>query len=287
MTVVVHRVTKQAARYTPAGGVEKCALCRFFAPQGWCGKVVGPVSARGWCKYYSREMVSSGAGYAGTGGGLPAGATLNLNFMTPGTLNPLLTFTRASTGTYFDSTGTMQTAAINAPRWDYDPVSSQLRGVLLEDQSTNVAFPSVVDNVVWIASNGALTLNATVAPDGTNAATLLVDNVTSVAHTAQLTGTFAYVSGTNYAFSIYAKQATARGLQIYTGSGAFGTAYQNFDLAAGVVGAGTNAAGTTIRSVGNGWYRCTLVATATASASTSTFNVCLTNNNNSVHASRC
>ena len=139
MTVVVHRVTKQAARYTPAGGVEKCALCRFFAPQGWCGKVVGPVSPRGWCKYYSREAVQrwSNPGYAGSGGGLPAGATLNLNFMTPGTLDPRITFTRASTGTYFDSTGTMQTAAVNAPRWDYDPVSLQLRGLLLEDQRTN------------------------------------------------------------------------------------------------------------------------------------------------------
>ena len=81
--------------------------------------------------------------------GIPAGATLSLNFLTPGTLDPLLTFTRASTGTYFDATGTMQTAAINAPRWDYDPVSLQLRGLLLEDQRTNVAFPSVVDNTAW------------------------------------------------------------------------------------------------------------------------------------------
>ena len=74
--------------------------------------------------------------------GIPAGATLNLNFLTPGTLDPLLTFTRASTATYFDATGTMQTAAINAPRWDYDPVSLQSRGLLLEDQRTNLLLNS-------------------------------------------------------------------------------------------------------------------------------------------------
>ena len=168
MTVVVHRVTKQAARYTPAGGVEKCALCRFFAPQGWCGKVVGPVSPRGWCKYYSREAVQrwSNPGYAGSGGGLPAGATLNLNFLTPGTLDPLLTFTRTSTGTYFDSGGVMRTAAINAPRWDYDPVSLQLRGLLLEDQRTNLALQSA-NASTWTLSGATVVGSSVVAPDGT------------------------------------------------------------------------------------------------------------------------
>ena len=72
----------------------------------------------------------------------PPGATLSLNFMTPGTLDPRITFTRASAATYIDATGTMQTAAINAPRWDYDPVSLQLRGLLLEDQRTNLLLNS-------------------------------------------------------------------------------------------------------------------------------------------------
>jgi hypothetical protein len=72
----------------------------------------------------------------------PPGATLNLNFMTPGTLDPRITFTRASTATYFDSTGTMQTAAINAPRWDYDPATLLLRGLLMEEARINVLLNS-------------------------------------------------------------------------------------------------------------------------------------------------
>ncbi len=33
----------------------------------------------------------------------------------------IITFTRASTATYFDSTGTLQSAAIDSPRLDYNP----------------------------------------------------------------------------------------------------------------------------------------------------------------------
>ena len=59
--------------------------------------------------------------------------SLSLDFMTPGTLDPRITFTRASTATYTDATGTIQTAAINVPRWDYDPVTHQLKGLLMQD----------------------------------------------------------------------------------------------------------------------------------------------------------
>ena len=68
---------------------------------------------------------------------LPPGASLDLSFMIPGTLDPSITFARASTGTYFDATGTMQTAPTNGPRWDYDPITLALRGLLLEDARTN------------------------------------------------------------------------------------------------------------------------------------------------------
>jgi hypothetical protein len=56
MNVVVHRVSPQQARYTPAGGREKCSFCRFFIAPKWCGHVTGPVSPMGWCKYFSQEM---------------------------------------------------------------------------------------------------------------------------------------------------------------------------------------------------------------------------------------
>jgi hypothetical protein len=60
----------------------------------------------------------------------------SLNFMRPGWLDPGVTFTRASTATYTDATGTIQTAAVNAPRWDY--AGGSLRGLLIEEARTNL-----------------------------------------------------------------------------------------------------------------------------------------------------
>jgi hypothetical protein len=70
------------------------------------------------------------------------GATLDLSFMAPGTLDPNITFTRTSTATYFDVTGTIQTAAANTPRWDYNPSTHALNGLLIEEARTNLLLNS-------------------------------------------------------------------------------------------------------------------------------------------------
>src|SRR5678816_4391057 len=130
-------ISKAAAHYTGAGGREHCSLCRHFSPRrgGRCARVLGDISPMGWCRLFSREMRGLVADASSFNGG--GGPALSLDFMTPGTLDPRITFTRASTGTYFDSAGVMQTAALNAPRWDYNPATLQLRGLLLEDTRTN------------------------------------------------------------------------------------------------------------------------------------------------------
>lgn len=46
-------------------------------------------------------------------------------------------FTRASTATYFDKNGVLQTAAVNEPRFNYDPVTLEFDRMLVEEQKTN------------------------------------------------------------------------------------------------------------------------------------------------------
>lgn len=64
------------------------------------------------------------------------GPSLDISFLS-GSLDRSIVFTRNSTATYFDVNGTMQSAAINAPRFDYDPVSHAARGLLIEEARTN------------------------------------------------------------------------------------------------------------------------------------------------------
>jgi hypothetical protein len=62
--------------------------------------------------------------------------SLDFNFVTdafPGTV----TFTRASTATFFDSAGVLQSAANDVPRLDYNPATLAARGLLIEESRTN------------------------------------------------------------------------------------------------------------------------------------------------------
>ena len=63
--------------------------------------------------------------------------SLMIDFVNRSTLDSRVTFTRASTATYFDSSGVITTAAANVPRFDYNPSTLQPRGLLIEEQRTN------------------------------------------------------------------------------------------------------------------------------------------------------
>lgn len=148
--------------------------------------------------------------------------SLALNF-TSGVLDSRVTFTRASTGTYFDSAGVLQTAAVDAARFDYNPTTLQPNGLLIEEQRTNVLLRSeTLATAPWFNANLTSIANNTVdvtSPSGTNTATKIVSAggaaavgqgvaLTTVVYTASvwlrtLTGTvttdfIVYLSGTPF-----------------------------------------------------------------------------------------
>ena len=55
-----------------------------------------------------------------SGAGLFADATLDLDFASTKSIGDLVTFTRASSATYVDASGVIQTAASDEPRFDHD-----------------------------------------------------------------------------------------------------------------------------------------------------------------------
>jgi hypothetical protein len=99
-----------------------------------------PTAAYGQCVTDTPAVDACRGGVRGSSG--PPGKTLDLNFMFPGTLDPRITFTRASSATYTDASGVIQTAAVNQPRWDY--AGGSLRGLLIEEQRTNILLNSAV-----------------------------------------------------------------------------------------------------------------------------------------------
>jgi hypothetical protein len=87
---------------------------------------------------------------------------------TAGTLPAQVSFARATTGTYYNSAGVLSTAAIDAPRFDYDPVTHAAKGLLIEEQRTNEAlYSNTFDNAAWAGFGKTVTAAAGASPDGT------------------------------------------------------------------------------------------------------------------------
>ena len=61
----------------------------------------------------------------------------NKSLVDAGTGAQLVTFTRASSGTFVGSAGVLQTAATDAPRFDHNPTTGESLGLLVEEPRTN------------------------------------------------------------------------------------------------------------------------------------------------------
>lgn len=89
---------------------------------------------------------------------------LALDF-TVGTLDPRVTVTRAlNTATRINSSGYIETVNANLPRFDYNSVTLDPRGLLIEETRTNFVLQS---NTLSAGTGISVTLNAATSPDGT------------------------------------------------------------------------------------------------------------------------
>lgn len=199
------------------------------------------------------------------GRAIKAAPSFSLDF-TKGVLDPRLTFTRASGGTYIDSTGVMQTAASNAPRFDYDPVTLAIRGLLIEEARTNLV---PVSRTGWGSAGATVTLSSAIGTDGVASTAAILAEVASSSQQTASNGSIAFTSGVVYTISALMKPGTLSRCQLTAGAVAFGTGqYANFSLTgAGSVLASAGVVSSGIRPAGNGFYHCWIVATATATAS--------------------
>lgn len=173
-----------------------------------------------------------------------------------------ITFTRSTTASYIGADGLLKTAAINEPRIEYDPITGECKGLLVEESRANLlTYSEAFDNAAWGKTRASVNINVLTAPDGTVTSDKLIEDATAsishlVAQNANIT------ANTQYTLSVFAKAGQRSKLRVYPSSSASWSSPQavDFDIANGIV---INGAGE-IKDIGNGWYRCSIPATAGA-----------------------
>ena len=169
--------------------------------------------------------------------------SLSLDFAAVQALDPRITYTRASTATYYGT----ETAKAE-------------ENLLLQSQDFTTT---------WTNTGTTDTANTSVAPDGTTTADTLTENPSGSGQAA-ISQNISFTAGLPYTFSIFVKQGTATFVQLLVGATPFGSnAYANFNVTTGSGAVGTvgSSATASIVDAGNGWFRCIITATATSTAS--------------------
>lgn len=134
--------------------------------------------------------------------------TLGLNFLGSSSIDSILTFTRASSQTYFDSTGTLQTATTNVAAFDYDPSTLAPLGLSMWEARTNgMLYCRDFTNAAWTVKT-----TVTIAKDQTG-----IDGAANSASSILATGATSVVSqaivqaATSSTLSFYVKRLIGTG----------------------------------------------------------------------------
>lgn len=147
-------------------------------------------------------------------------------------------------------------------------------------QSTAANRPTVVNrynlltyseqfnNAIWDRYGVTVSADATTAPNGTTTADRIIESAASGDHGINYTASgVAVVSGTSYIFSVYLKPNGRTVVEIFgdAQNGYLNTSFAKVNISDGTIISLGSATSVTAESVGNGWYRVIMTATATGS----------------------
>jgi hypothetical protein len=172
--------------------------------------------------------------------------------------NATTAYTPTTSSTISNYVPVLKTAGTNQPRFDVDPLTLESKGLLIEEQRTNLVTDSTTFGSQTV-TNCTVYSNAIVAPDGTITGAMIQDNSTNGQHgvlrTYSVTNTVIYTS------TVYLKMGTQRYVSLVYPTATSTRLWATFDLLNGTItGSWSNAA--TITAVGNGWYRVSGVTNA-------------------------
>ena len=202
-------------------------------------------------------------------------------------LPAIMSLTRSSIGTYFDPTGTLQAAAANQARFDYNPLTLALRGLLIEGSRTNLLkYSGDFSNSAWNKTQATADATSVIAPDGSTCVHLTETTSNSTHGFSQ--PSISLSGNTKYCRSIFAK-ADGSGRYLYLETDSFAQwanpGNARFDLDNGVVfssSAGLDAVG--LEKLDDGWYRCWIASTTVSSPIASPVEVQVANASGATYA---
>jgi hypothetical protein len=198
----------------------------------------------------------------------PAWPKVDFNFAATRQLDPRITFTRDSIGTYIDAQRIIRYAAENEPRFDHDGATGESLGLLIEEFRTNaIKFSTAPDaEFVQDSANFTYTFNQP-APDGTNTAHLIENTSNTGSNGGGYMRENYTIPTTGYiAVSVFVKPVGPQ--QIFLGGdpsnqGYYGVPLVSYDFTVSPPEAKTTGnngqfgftAEPYIQEIGNGWYR--------------------------------
>jgi hypothetical protein len=199
--------------------------------------------------------------------------TLDLDFANSKTLDPRITFTRASGGSYVGADGLIKYAGVNEARFDHDPVTGESLGLLIEEARTNLLLRSEeFDNSYWSKPFGAtVNPNVSISPNGT----LTADKVNNFNGTPAIRKGNIFSAGTTYTVSIFAKAAEFKYFTFLVLTDT-GISSLMVNLEEGVYLLGANSLpkiNQSMVSYGGGWYRISMSFTTTTVSSGNYFDI--------------
>ena len=151
------------------------------------------------------------------------------------------------------------TAAYHGPRLDYDASTLAAKGLLVEEQRTNLCRRSEEFGTTWTlpSSAGTVTSNSAPAPSGATTADLLTETVSGQA--TVIRQTYSALANATHTFSTYVKLPAsnpATWVMLQARGNAATVVRGWFNVSTGVKGSSANSpVDYTITSVGSGWYR--------------------------------
>jgi hypothetical protein len=182
-------------------------------------------------------------------------------------LDPSITFTRSgNTATRVNSSGLVEVINADLPRFDFNPVTLACRGLLIEEEKTNLFLHSSdFTNAVW-NTNAAATANQGTSPSGNNDATLW-----TLPGTGSSTYQLIVVNSTSCTISVYAKKGDSSVFDLLIRNQTTATNLTRFrfnlDTLTFSLQAGNGTA--TLENAGNGWVRASVTqATSITSGNT-------------------